>query len=111
MSENSIIIIEICALLGLVLIFIGLCALFLGSHRARREFRTKGYVRPPKGRAWFRFLLVRQYESFDDEGIQGAFRCAHYCLLAVMVDIGAIAILLGCEYSLKFVASGPGSSI
>jgi hypothetical protein len=111
MNQNSIIIIELCALLGMAFSFVGICAILIASHRARREFRVKGYVRPPKGRAWIRFLLIRQYEAFDDETIQSAFRVAHFCLLAVMIDAGAILILLGCEFFLNLVASGSGPSV
>ena len=111
MNENSLIIIEICVLLGLAFGFVGTCALLLASHRARREFRVKGYVKPPRGRAWIRFLLIRQYEAFEDEKIQSVFRVAHFCLLAMMIDAGAILILLGCEFFLKLVASGPGSTV
>ena len=108
MNEKSIIIIEICLLLGLAFWFVGTCALVIGSRRARRQFRVKGYVKPPKGRAWLRFLLIRQYEAFDDDGIQFVFRVAHFCLLAMVIDAGAVLILLGCEFFLRLVATGGG---
>lgn len=111
MNEKSIIIIEICVLLGLAFWFVGICALVIGSRRARREFRVKGYVKPPKGRAWLRFLLIRQYEAFDDAAIQFTFRVAHFCLLAMMIDAGAILILLCCEFFLNLVAAGPGANV
>jgi len=71
-------ILEMCGIGGLVFWFVGFCMLMVAARKARHEFRIKGYLRPPSGRDWFRFLMFRQYDAFDDPGTRFFFGISHF---------------------------------
>src|ERR1700761_5323019 len=78
-----------------ILCTIGLWSMLVGSRRARRAFRGKGYLRPPTGKAWVRFLYYKHYDSFEDPAIRFYYGLAHLCL-AIFVFLGvALLIFLG----------------
>jgi hypothetical protein len=113
MSLDPFTILKIAGLCGAGFLFVGFCSLFVGVHKARRDFRGKGFLRPPQGTAWFRFLLWRQYEYFENPSIRLFFGTSHICLIGAMVVILAIAALVGTEYMLNgingFSLTGPGA--
>jgi hypothetical protein len=76
---------------------VGVFALWMGCHAARRDFRGKGYIRPPKGRNWFPFLLEKQYEVFENPSIRFFFKIAHFCLMAMILILVALILLIGCN--------------
>jgi len=101
MGYDFLTILETCGIAGFAFLFLGLVSLLLGVRKARPEFRTKGYLRAPSGRAWLPFLLWKQYELFEDSRIRFYFGTAHFCLLAMVVLLTAILVLLGSEVLLK----------
>ena len=90
-------ILEMCGIAGLAFWFVGFIALMVGVRNARREFRTKGYLRPPSGRRWFEFLLWKQYDHFENPSTRFIFGIAHFCLMAMIVLLTAILVFLGSE--------------
>jgi len=76
----------------------GFIALLAGAYCARREFRTQGYLRPPSGRGWLRFLLWKQYDHFADPGTQMFFGTAHFCLMGLIIVLMAVGVLLGSAF-------------
>ena len=83
------------ALACAILWTIGLWCMLVGSRRARRAFRGKGYLRPPTGKAWLRFLYYKHYDSFEDPGIRFYYRMARVCLFLFIFLVGAVAIFVG----------------
>jgi len=102
-------IIELGAICGLAFSFVGVSSLMLATRKARREFRGKGYLKPPSGTRWFRFLLFKQYDAFGNPGIRFFFGISHFCLMAVIIVLMAVAILLGSEFLLKGMSGFPGA--
>jgi hypothetical protein len=90
-------VLELCGVCALAFWFVGFCMLWVAGRKARREFRSKGYMRPPKGTAWVPFLLWRRYEAFANPGARYFFKISHVCLMGMIVAMGAVVILLGCE--------------
>ena len=88
-------IIEIGCIFWVAFWLIGVFALWMGCHAARKEFRGKGYVRPPSGRAWFPFLLEKRYEIFDSSSIRFFFKISHVCLMVMMFLLAALVLLVG----------------
>jgi hypothetical protein len=88
---------------GLLVAFwlVGVLALWMGCHAARREFRGKGYVRPPSGRDWFPFLLEKRYEIFEASSIRFFFKISHVCLMAMIFILAALILLVGIDTLFK----------
>jgi hypothetical protein len=101
-------ILELCAIGGVACSLVGFFALMVGVHKARREFRSKGYLKPPSGTHWFRFLLFKQYDAFARPSTRFFFGISHFCLMAVIIVLMAVAILLGSEFLLKGMSGLPG---
>jgi hypothetical protein len=90
--------------LGVAILWtLGLGCIRAGSRRARRAFRGKGYLRPPTGKAWLRFIYYKHYESFEDPGIRFYYRGARICLFAFVFLVLAVAIFLGSVLVLTHV--------
>ena len=106
MSDDFFSFIELFGVLWLAFWLVGAFALWMGTRSARRDFRGKGYVRPPSGRAWFPFLLERQYNVFDNSSIRFFFGISHFCLMAMILILAAVLVLLGCVALFKTLA-GP----
>ena len=100
-------ILELCATCGLAFSFVGVFSLMLATRKARREYRGKGYLKPPSGKAWFRFLMFNHYDAFGNPGTRLLFSIAHFCLNAVLIVLLAMAILTSCALLLKYVGNGP----
>jgi hypothetical protein len=100
-------ILEYAALASAILWTVGLWGLAAGSRQAKRAFRGKGYLRPPTGKAWLRFLYYKHYDSFEDAGIRFAYRTAHVCLFLFVVLVIALSIFLGSVYLLRYVSPVP----
>ena len=107
MKLDPLTIIEMAGIIGLAFSFVGIVVLLVGVRKARREFRVKGFLRTPAGVRWFRFLLWKQYDHFEDSGTRFFFGIAHFCLMGVIVVITAILVLLGSELLLGGVAGLP----
>jgi hypothetical protein len=86
-----------------ILLSIGLWCMLGGSRRARRAFRGKGYLRPPTGRAWVRFLYYKHYDSFEDPGIRFYYSMARKCFFLLTLLMVAVIIFLGAVYFLEQV--------
>ena len=86
----------------------GLACVLMGSRRARRAFRGKGYLRPPTGKAWLRFIYFKHYDSFEDPMIRFYYRVARVCLFLFIFLVIALFIFVGSVGVLGRVASGPG---
>ncbi len=100
-------ILELCGVGGLAFWIVGFCMLLVAVRKARREFRTKGYLRAPSGTRWFRFLLMKQYDAFDDPVTRFFFGSAHFCLMALIVILTAVIVLVGSETLLKTLSGMP----
>ncbi len=100
-------VLELCGICGGTFWFVGSCMLLVAARKARREFRGKGYLRPPSGRGWLPFLLWRQYEAFENPGTRFFFGITHFCLMGMLIVLGAVVILLGCELLFEYL---PGAS-
>jgi hypothetical protein len=113
MTPTPLTVLELAGLCALVLIVVGFGSLFLGLNKARREFRSKGFLRPPSGTAWFRFLLLRQYEYFENTTIRACFGTSHVCLIISFFVLGALALFFGTEYMFNGIngisLTGPGA--
>jgi hypothetical protein len=107
MPIDIITILEWAALLAAALWSVGLWGIVAGSRKARRLFRGKGYLRPPTGKAWLRFLYYKHYDSFEDPGIRFCYGLAHTCLFIFVILFVALAIFLGSEFLLSRVSNGP----
>ena len=94
-------VLELCGIIGVAFWFVGSCMLLVATRMARREFRVKGYLRAPSGTRWIRFLLMKQYDAFDDSGTRFFFGLAHICLMGMIIVLAAIVVLLGCDQLLN----------
>ena len=90
-------IVAICGIIVVVLWIVGVVMLMIAARKGRPEFRSKGYLRIPSGTRWFRFLLFKQYDAFDDSGTRFFFGVSHMCLLGVLVAAAAVVVLVGCD--------------
>ncbi len=105
MSFDVIPLLEWSALAVSVIWTIGLWSLLMGSRHARRAFRGKGYLRPPTGKAWIRFLYYKHYESFEDAAIRFHYRTARICLFLFVFLVIAVTIFIGSIFLLTHVAT------
>jgi hypothetical protein len=103
-SFNAIPLLEWAGLALSILLSVGLWCMLAGSRRARRAFRGKGYLRPPTGRAWVRFLYYKHYESFEDSGIRFYYGLARKCFFLFILLLVALIIFLGSVIVLEQVA-------
>jgi hypothetical protein len=101
-------ILELCGIIGVALWFIGFCTLLVATRKARNEFRVKGYLRAPSGTRWFRFLLYKQYDAFDNPSTRFFFGITHFCLMGVLIVLMAVVVLLGSEVLLNGMSGFPG---
>jgi hypothetical protein len=102
-------ILEICGIGCFAFWLVGFLTLLVAVHKARYEFRVKGYLRPPSGMRWFRFLLWKQYDHFDNPGTRFFFGIAHFCMLGVIIVVMAVVVLLGSELLFNGMYGLPGS--
>jgi hypothetical protein len=107
MPGNALPLLQWAALISAALWTLGLWGILVGSRKAKRAFRGKGYLRPPTGKAWLRFLYYKHYDSFEDPGIRYYYRIAHICLFLFVMVAVALCIFLGSEFLLSKVSSGP----
>jgi hypothetical protein len=105
MSLNLLFIVEWSALATAVLWTIGLGGIVLGTRRARRSFRGKGYLRPPSGKGLLRFIYFKHYESFENPGVRFYFRITRVCLFVFCSLVLIIGIFLGSIFLLRTVTS------
>jgi hypothetical protein len=105
MSYDYLTVLEIGGLLWIAFSLVGIFALWMGSHAARRDFRGKGYIRPPSGRAWLHFLLHKQYEIFENPSIRFFFKISHFCLMAMMLILAALVLLVGLDTLFRSMSS------
>jgi hypothetical protein len=94
-------ILELAGGIGVAFWFIGFCALLVAVRKARLEFRAKGYLRTPSGMRWFRFLLMKQYDHFDNPSTRFFFGITHFCLMGMIIIMMGVVVLLGSELLLK----------
>ncbi len=97
---NLVSLLEWSALACAILWTVGLWCILSGSRRARRAFRGKGYLRPPTGKAWLRFLYYKHYDSFEDPGIRFYYRMARFCLFFFVFLVVAVTIFVGSIFFL-----------
>jgi hypothetical protein len=107
MNPATFSIIEMCGIVGVAFCLVGLTTLLVAVRKARPEFRGKGYLRTPSGTRWFRFLLYKQYESFENPSTRFFFGITHFCMLGMFIVLMAVAALVGSEYLLKGVNGLP----
>ena len=100
-------VIELCGICGFIFWLIGSCMLLLAARKVRDEFRGKGYLRTPSGTHWIRFLLEKRYDAFANSGARFCFGISHFCLVGMMIVLGGIVILLGCQLLLGGLPGGP----
>jgi len=111
MSYDIISVIELCGICGLAFWFVGFVALLVAVQKARDEFRTKGYLRTPSGTRWLRFLLWKHYGHFENPGTRFYFGISHFCLVALIIALGAIVILVGSDQLLTRMSGLPGGGM
>ncbi|HEV3271795.1 MAG TPA: hypothetical protein VGZ93_06395 [Candidatus Methylacidiphilales bacterium] len=107
MGYDFISVLELCAICGLAFWFVTFVALMLGVRMARREFRSKGFLKPPSGTHWFRFLFVRHYDRLENSSARFFFEVARFCLIVTLFSLGTIVILLVCELVLSKMGNEP----
>ena len=107
MVIDNVTLLEWTALAVAVLCTIGFACMIMGGRRAKRAFRGKGYLRPPTGKAWLRFLYYKHYDSFEDRGIRFCYGLAHACLSIFVILAVTLAIFIGSELLLSKVSSLP----
>lgn len=107
MRFDTLFIVQWSGFLVIGMALLGLWALLVATRKARREFRSKGYLRIPAGQEWFRFLMFRHYDSFQGAGIRFFYGMAHTCLFALIIVVAAVGIFLGSEFLLGTVGAGP----
>jgi Trk-type K+ transport system membrane component len=101
-------VLEMCVTFGLAFWFVGFCMLLVAVRKARSEFRNKGYLRPPSGTEWFRFLLWKHYEHFDNPSTRFFFGITHFCMVGAIIVGTAIVVLVGSEVLLRGMSGFPG---
>jgi hypothetical protein len=106
MRYDIISVIELCGICVGAFWFVGFAALLVAARKARREFRSKGYLRRPSGTRWFRFLLWKKYDEFENPGARFFFEIANFCLMGIIIVLGTVVVLLGCELLLSNVGDG-----
>lgn len=94
-------ILELCGIVWLAFWAVGTFSLWMGCRNARPDFREKGYIRPPSGRAWFPFLLEKRYEAFDNASIRFFFGISHFCLMAMILIAAVVILLVGSNILFK----------
>jgi hypothetical protein len=109
MGYDLLTILELCGIVGFAFWFVGSIALMVGVHHARREFRSKGYLRSPRGKGWINFLLWKQYDYFENPSIRFYFGVAHFCLIGMFIVFTAVVVLLGSELLLQNVGGFPSA--
>ncbi len=102
-------VLELCGMGGAIFWLIGAFALLVASRKARREFRVKGYLKPPSGTGWFPFLLGKHYEAFENPGTRFYFGISHFCLMGLILVVAAIVILLACTFFFNGLSGFPES--
>jgi hypothetical protein len=107
MSSTDFLILELCGIIGVAFWFIGFSTLVVAAKKARSEFRVKGYLRTPSGMRWFRFLLYKQYDAFDNPSTRFYFAITHFCMMGLIFVLVAVTLLLGSEFLLKGVNGLP----
>jgi hypothetical protein len=105
MSFEAIPFLEWSALGVAILWTVGLWSILMGTRRARRFFRGKGYLRPPTGKAWLRFIYYKHYESFEDPAIRFYYRLARMCLFIFVFLVVAVVIFIGSVLVLTHVST------
>jgi hypothetical protein len=111
MRLNLLFILEWSALAAAVLWTIGLGCIVLGTRKARRSFRGKGYLRPPAGKGLLRFIYFKHYESFENRGVRFYFRVTRVCLFVFCSLVLILGIFVGSIFLLRSVTSDmPGPS-
>jgi hypothetical protein len=106
-GDDLVSVLIICGL-GFAAIWIfGFICLFIAVRKARRAFRSKGYLKVPSGTEWFHFLLKKHYEAFADPTARFFFGIAHFCMLASLIIFAAVVALVSCSYVLKMVSGEP----
>ena len=107
MGYDLVSVIELCGIAGIAFWLLGFCMILIGVRMGRREFRSKGFLRPPSGIRWFRFLLWKHYDAFDNPTTRLFFGYAHFCLIVMIIIATAIVVLLGSELLLNGVSGFP----
>ncbi len=95
MAFDPIPLLEWSALAAAILWTVGLGCILAGSRRAKSAFRGKGYLRPPTGKAWLRFLYYKHYESFEDPAVRFYYRGARICLFLFVYIVLGVGIFMG----------------
>jgi hypothetical protein len=107
MQIDTIKLLEWAALAAALLWTVGLLGLAAGSRKAKRAFRGKGYLRPPSGKAWVRFLYYKHYDSFEDPSIRFCYGISHICMYLFVILVVTLTIFVGSEFLLRNVSAGP----
>jgi hypothetical protein len=105
MVIDNLTLLEWSALALSVLCTIGFACMVMGGRRAKRAFRGKGYLRPPTGKAWLRFLYYEHYNSFEDPGIRFFYGVARLCFFGSVILALVIGIYFGSVLVLGKLAS------
>jgi hypothetical protein len=101
LNYDPLTILEVCGIACISFLMVGIVMIIIASRIGRGQFRPKGFLRLPAGLDWIRFLLMKQYEAFDDPTIRLLFGYAYFCLMTTIVLVTAILVLLACEFSLN----------
>jgi hypothetical protein len=97
MTPTDMLILEACGVIAVAFLFVGCSTLVVASRKARREYRVKGYLRAPSGLRWFRFLIYKQFESFDNPSTRFFFSITYFCMMGLAIVMTAVMVLLGSE--------------
>jgi len=101
MAFNVIAFLEWGGLAVAVLWVIGSWCILAGSRRAKRAFRGKGYLRPPSGKAWIRFLYYKHYDAFEDPWIRFYYKISRFCLFLSVIIVAGLLIFMGLLFILS----------
>lgn len=107
MGNDVFSILEACATIGVGFWLVGFCMLLMAVRKGRREFRVKGFLRIPSGTRWFRFLMFKHYNAFDNPSTRFYFGIVHFCLMGLIIVLMAVTVLLSSEFFFKSLYGMP----
>jgi hypothetical protein len=94
-------ILALCAISGLAFGLAGFGMLLIAVRQARREFRVKGFLRPPSGLRWINFLLLKHYDYFENPTTRSLFGAIHFCMMVTVIVLTGAAALIGSDILLN----------
>jgi hypothetical protein len=90
-------VIELCGICVLAFCFVGFFTLLVAARKARDELRVRGHLRRSWRKRWIPFLLWKKYDEFENPGARFLFAISRFCLMGIIIVLGAVLLLLASE--------------